>query len=34
VTNDDTFSDRVRRYARVGSAIDGLAARLAGERYP
>jgi predicted unusual protein kinase regulating ubiquinone biosynthesis (AarF/ABC1/UbiB family) len=33
VSDDDTFSGRVRRYARVGSAMAGLGARLAGERY-
>jgi predicted unusual protein kinase regulating ubiquinone biosynthesis (AarF/ABC1/UbiB family) len=33
VSDDDSFTGRVRRYARVGSAMGGLAARLAGERY-
>ncbi len=33
MTDEDSFSGRVRRYARVGSAMGGLAARLAGERY-
>ncbi len=33
MTDEDTFTGRVRRYARVGSAMGGLAARLAGERY-
>jgi predicted unusual protein kinase regulating ubiquinone biosynthesis (AarF/ABC1/UbiB family) len=33
VTDEDSFTGRVRRYARVGSAMGGLAARLAGERY-
>src|ERR1700716_394241 len=31
--DEDSFTGRVRRYARVGSAMGGLAARLAGERY-
>lgn len=30
---DDRLGGRVRRYARVGTAVGGLAARLAGERY-
>ena len=30
---DSTIGGRVRRYARVGSAVGGLAARLAGQRY-
>ncbi|HYM33465.1 MAG TPA: AarF/ABC1/UbiB kinase family protein [Candidatus Cybelea sp.] len=30
---DDSIAGRVRRYARVGSAVGGLAARLAGQRY-
>ncbi len=30
---DSTISGRVRRYARVGTAVGGLAARLAGQRY-
>src|SRR5437763_12394790 len=33
MTDEDSFSGRVRRYARVGGAVGGLAARLAGERY-
>jgi predicted unusual protein kinase regulating ubiquinone biosynthesis (AarF/ABC1/UbiB family) len=33
LTDDDSFGGRVRRYARVGGAMGGLAARLAGERY-
>jgi predicted unusual protein kinase regulating ubiquinone biosynthesis (AarF/ABC1/UbiB family) len=33
MSDDDSFTGRVRRYARVGSAMGGLAARLAGERY-
>src|SRR5271154_415922 len=33
MTDDDSFSGRFRRYARVGGAMGGLAARLAGERY-
>src|SRR5205085_6361700 len=33
MTDEDSFTGRVRRYARVGSAMAGLAARLAGERY-
>jgi predicted unusual protein kinase regulating ubiquinone biosynthesis (AarF/ABC1/UbiB family) len=33
VTDDDSFTGRVRRYAQVSSAMGGLAARLAGERY-
>ena len=33
MSDDDTFSGRIRRYARVGGAMGGLAARLAGERY-
>ncbi len=33
MSDDDSFSGRVRRYARVGGAMGGLAARLAGERY-
>jgi predicted unusual protein kinase regulating ubiquinone biosynthesis (AarF/ABC1/UbiB family) len=33
VTDDNTFSGRVRRYAQVSTAMGGLAARLAGERY-
>ena len=30
---NNTLGGRVRRYARVGSAVGGLAARLAGQRY-
>src|SRR5215470_7151028 len=30
---DNTLAGRVRRYARVSTAVGGLAARLAGERY-
>jgi len=33
VTDGDSFTGRVRRYAQVGGAVGGLAARLAGERY-
>ena len=33
MTDEDSFTRRVRRYARVGGAMGGLAARLAGERY-
>ena len=33
MNDDDSFSGRVRRYAQVGSAMAGLGARLAGERY-
>src|SRR5213076_3040150 len=33
MSDDDTFSGRVRRYARVGGAMGGLAARLGAERY-
>jgi predicted unusual protein kinase regulating ubiquinone biosynthesis (AarF/ABC1/UbiB family) len=33
VADEDTFAGRVRRYAQVGSAMAGLGARLAGERY-
>jgi predicted unusual protein kinase regulating ubiquinone biosynthesis (AarF/ABC1/UbiB family) len=33
LSDDDSFTGRVRRYARVGGAMGGLAARLAGERY-
>ena len=33
VTDDNSFSGRVRRYAQVSTAMGGLAARLAGERY-
>src|ERR1700748_2650932 len=31
--DDDSLPGRVRRYARVSTAMGGLAARLAGERY-
>jgi predicted unusual protein kinase regulating ubiquinone biosynthesis (AarF/ABC1/UbiB family) len=33
MNEDDNLAGRVRRYARVGAAVGGLAARLAGERY-
>jgi predicted unusual protein kinase regulating ubiquinone biosynthesis (AarF/ABC1/UbiB family) len=33
VSDEDTIGGRVRRYARVGGAMAGLGARLAGERY-
>lgn len=33
MTDNNTFTGRVRRYAQVGTAVGGLAARLAGERY-
>jgi predicted unusual protein kinase regulating ubiquinone biosynthesis (AarF/ABC1/UbiB family) len=33
LADEDNFAGRVRRYARVGSAMAGLGARLAGERY-
>jgi predicted unusual protein kinase regulating ubiquinone biosynthesis (AarF/ABC1/UbiB family) len=33
MSDDDSFTGRMRRYARVGGAMGGLAARLAGERY-
>jgi len=33
VTDDNSLTGRVRRYAQVSSAMGGLAARLAGERY-
>jgi predicted unusual protein kinase regulating ubiquinone biosynthesis (AarF/ABC1/UbiB family) len=33
VTDENSFSGRVRRYAQVSTAMGGLAARLAGERY-
>lgn len=32
-TEENTFGGRIVRYARVGTAMGGLAARLAGERY-
>ena len=33
MSDEDSFTGRVRRYAQVGTAVGGLAARLAGERY-
>jgi predicted unusual protein kinase regulating ubiquinone biosynthesis (AarF/ABC1/UbiB family) len=33
VTDENSFTGRVRRYAQVSTAVGGLAARLAGERY-
>src|SRR5437764_4076431 len=33
VSDDDSLTGRVRRYAQVSTAMGGLAARLAGERY-
>jgi len=33
VSEEDNIAGRVRRYARVGAAVGGFAARLAGERY-
>lgn len=33
MSDRDSFTGRVRRYAQVGTAVGGLAARLAGERY-
>src|SRR5579862_942842 len=33
MSEEDNLVGRVRRYARVGTAVGGLAARLAGERY-
>src|SRR5258707_11499773 len=33
VSDDNSLTGRVRRYAQVGTAMGGLAARLAGERY-
>jgi predicted unusual protein kinase regulating ubiquinone biosynthesis (AarF/ABC1/UbiB family) len=33
VTDDNSFTGRVRRYAQVSTAMAGLGARLAGERY-
>ncbi len=33
MSDEDNLAGRVRRYARVGTAMGGLAARLAGERY-
>ena len=33
MTNDDSFTGRARRYARVGTAMAGLGARLGAERY-
>jgi predicted unusual protein kinase regulating ubiquinone biosynthesis (AarF/ABC1/UbiB family) len=32
-SEDDSLAGRVRRYARVGTAVGGLAAKLAGQRY-
>jgi predicted unusual protein kinase regulating ubiquinone biosynthesis (AarF/ABC1/UbiB family) len=33
MSDDNNLTGRVRRYAQVGAAVGGLAARLAGERY-
>ena len=33
MTDNGSFTGRVRRYAQVSTAMGGLAARLAGERY-
>src|SRR3954468_17672549 len=33
MTHDDSFTGRARRYARVGTAMAGLGARLGAERY-
>jgi predicted unusual protein kinase regulating ubiquinone biosynthesis (AarF/ABC1/UbiB family) len=33
LTDDNSFTGRMRRYAQVSTAMGGLAARLAGERY-
>jgi predicted unusual protein kinase regulating ubiquinone biosynthesis (AarF/ABC1/UbiB family) len=33
LADEDTFTGRIRRYAQVGTAVGGLAARIAGERY-
>ncbi len=33
MSDEDSFTGRVRRYAQVGTAVGGLAARLAGQRY-
>ena len=33
MSDENSFTGRVRRYARVGTAVGGIAARLAGERY-
>ena len=33
MADDDTLGGRVRRYVRVSTAMGGLAARLAGQRY-
>jgi len=33
LSDEDSFTGRVRRYAQVSTAMGGLAARLAGERY-
>ncbi len=32
-SDNDQLTGRVRRYARVGASIGGLAAKVAGERY-
>jgi hypothetical protein len=32
MTDEDSFTGRVRRYARVGSAMAGLGVRLVGKR--
>src|SRR3977135_2916291 len=34
MSDENSLTGRVRRYARVGSAMAGLGAPLAGERYP
>jgi predicted unusual protein kinase regulating ubiquinone biosynthesis (AarF/ABC1/UbiB family) len=33
MSDEDSFTGRIRRYAQVGTAVGGLAARIAGERY-
>ena len=33
MSEQDNLAGRVKRYARVGAAVGGFAARLAGERY-
>src|SRR5215471_13461717 len=33
MTDENSLAGRIRRYAQVGTAVGGLAARLAGERY-
>ena len=33
LTDENSLAGRVRRYAQVSTAVGGLAARLAGERY-